>query len=221
MARTKRRERGAINGAFAWRTIEMLESPAYRALSLSAHRVMARLEIELAHHGGKADQNGCLPCTYDHLAEFGVERHAIGPAIRELVALGFVEIVRKGSAGNAGFRQPALYRLTYRHSGSHRETTDEWKRIMTADEAMKIASSARRTQRSGLPKNKSPVRETPTGTSAGNPTNRDRFPVRETPTTVPVRETPTTSISRRGTLNTDQGVQQRRRATRRSLRPSR
>jgi hypothetical protein len=43
----KKRKRGSIDGAFAWRLVEMLESPAYRALSLSAHRVMARLEIEL------------------------------------------------------------------------------------------------------------------------------------------------------------------------------
>jgi hypothetical protein len=97
----KRKERGSINGAFAWRLIEMLESPAYRVLSLSAHRAMARLEIELAHHGGKPEENGKLPCTYEHFAEFGLHRDAIAPAIRELVALGFVEITQRGSAGNA------------------------------------------------------------------------------------------------------------------------
>ena len=110
--RPKRKERGSINGAFAWRLVEMLESPAYRVLSLSAHRVMARLEIELAHHGGKPEENGKLPCTFDHFVEFGLHRHAIAPAIRELVALGFVEITQRGSAGNADFRQPTLYRLT-------------------------------------------------------------------------------------------------------------
>jgi hypothetical protein len=39
-----------IRGQFAPRRIEMLESPADRVLSLSGHRVLARLEI--AHHGG-------------------------------------------------------------------------------------------------------------------------------------------------------------------------
>ena len=139
----KRKERGSINGAFAWRLIEMLESPAYRVLSLSAHRAMARLEIELAQHGGKPEENGRLPCTYEHFAEFGLHRDAIAPAIRELVALGFVEITQRGSAGNAGFRQPALYRLTYRHWGSHKQTTDEWRRITTIDDAVIVAERAR------------------------------------------------------------------------------
>lgn len=34
------------------RLIEMLRSPTYRALSRAAHQVLARIEIELADHGG-------------------------------------------------------------------------------------------------------------------------------------------------------------------------
>jgi hypothetical protein len=41
------------------RLIEMLRSPAYRALSRAAHQVLARIEIELADHGGM--DNGKLP----------------------------------------------------------------------------------------------------------------------------------------------------------------
>ena len=58
----KRRRKTTIGGQFAPRLIEMLESPAYRALSLSGHRALARLEIELGHHGGT--DNGRLPVTY-------------------------------------------------------------------------------------------------------------------------------------------------------------
>jgi hypothetical protein len=54
--------RRSINGAFAWRLIEMLESPANRVLSLSAKRILERLEIELYLHGGKPSENGKLPC---------------------------------------------------------------------------------------------------------------------------------------------------------------
>ena len=55
--RTKTR----ISGQWSWRTIEMMESPAFRVLSHSAHRILDRLEIELAHHenplvGYSADQ---------------------------------------------------------------------------------------------------------------------------------------------------------------------
>jgi hypothetical protein len=76
-------QRGSIAGAFAWRLIEMLESPAHRTLSLSARKILDRLEIELYRHGGKPEENGRLPCTFDHFVEFGIHRHAIGPAIRE------------------------------------------------------------------------------------------------------------------------------------------
>src|SRR5215210_2323525 len=105
--------RNSILGQFAPRTIEMLESAAYRVLTLSAHRVLARLEIELAHHGG--NDNGKLPCTFADFEAYGIDRHAIAPALREVVVLGFVEVTERGSAGNREFRSPSLYRLTYRH----------------------------------------------------------------------------------------------------------
>ncbi len=73
-----------------------------------------------------------------------------------------------------------------------------------------IAKAARTPQPKLQHKNKSPVREAPTGTSAGNPTNRRRSPVRETPTTTPVRETPTTSISREGTTDYSNARQTKR-----------
>jgi hypothetical protein len=196
--------RGSIAGAFAWRLIEMLESPAHRALSLSARKILDRLEIELYRHGGKPEENGRLPCTFNHFVEFGVHRHAIGPGIRELVALGFVEITRKGSAGNAGYRQSTLYRLTYRHAGSDKRITDDWRRIETIEDAEAVAEGARK-EREGdsrprsRAKNKSPVSKTITGTSDENRTNRGHSPVTETITTSPVSETITTSISRRGT----------------------
>ena len=89
-----------------------LRSPAYRVLSLSARRLLDRMEIELADHGGT--DNGKLPVTYDDFERYGIHRHAVGPAIRELVALGFVEITEVGRAGNAEWRKPNVFRLTYR-----------------------------------------------------------------------------------------------------------
>jgi hypothetical protein len=194
----KRIRRGSIPGAWTWRSIEMLESPAYRALSLTAHRILARLEIELHQHGGKPEENGRLACTFEHFVEYGIERHAIAPAIRETLALGFVEITRQGCGGNAGYRQPTLYRLTYRHTGSDKRITDQWRnRAATLDEAKAITRGARSKPSARRPKNKSPVRETPPGSVRETPTENAVSPVRETPTTAPVRETPTTSISRR------------------------
>src|SRR5436309_15230078 len=101
------RKSSRISGQFAARLIDMLESPAWRVLSLGAHRVLDRIEIELAHHGGK--DNGQLPVTYDDFVKYGIHRQAIRPAINELTALGFLEITRQGRAGNAEFREPNLF----------------------------------------------------------------------------------------------------------------
>jgi hypothetical protein len=135
--------KGHIDGPFAPRLIEMLESPAYRVLSLSARRVLDRLEIEFARHGGRPDENGRLPCTYQDFVDYGVDRHAIGPAINEAIAEGFVIVTRPGSAGNAEYRQPALYLLTYRPFGAHQYVGNGWRRISTLEEAEAVAKVAR------------------------------------------------------------------------------
>jgi hypothetical protein len=135
------RRRNRILGQFSPRTIEMLESPAFQVLSLGGHRVLARLEIELAHHGG--NDNGKLPVTFDQFVDYHIHRHAIAPAIRELSALGFIEVVQRGQAGNAEFRCPNLFRLTYRQVGSAKPT-DDWRRFKTVAEAESVADFARR-----------------------------------------------------------------------------
>jgi hypothetical protein len=132
-----------ITGPFAPRLIEMMLSPAYRVLSLAAHRVLSRLEIELERHGRKPEENGNLPCTFEQFVEYGLERGAIAPGIREVVALGFVQVTRKGSAGNSEHRQPTLFLLTYRPFGSHKYVGNGWRRIGDIEEAEAIATAAR------------------------------------------------------------------------------
>jgi hypothetical protein len=136
--RTNRHTR--IAGQFAPRLIDMLRSPAFQVLSLSGHRVLARIEIELADHGGR--DNGQLPVTFKDFEEYGIERHAIGPALAECQALGFIEITRRGRAGNGEWRVPNLFRLTYRHTKSE-PPTEEWQRIASITEAKAIAGEAR------------------------------------------------------------------------------
>ena len=181
---SRKGKKTAIGGQFAPRLIEMLESPAYRALSLSGHRVLARIEVEIGHHGG--NDNGKLPVTFDHFHQYGIHRHSIAPAVRETVALGFVEVTQKGRSGNGEYRRPSLYRLTYRPTDSL-GATDEWKKIATTDEAERIANDAR--------KNKRPV---PVSASfqCRKPHHKSKSPVPETITTSLSAETITTSISR-------------------------
>jgi hypothetical protein len=93
---------------------------------------------------------GKLPVTFDQFVEYGIHRHSIGPGLREVRALGFVEITEHGRAGNAEWRRPNLFRLTYRRVGNARPT-DEWRNIRTIEQAETIARAARQK------KNKSPV----------------------------------------------------------------
>jgi hypothetical protein len=193
------RRRNSIGGQFAPRLIEMLRSPAYRALSRAGHQVLARVEIELADHGGM--DNGKLPVTFDQFVDYGLHRHAIAPGIREVTALGFIEITEQGRAGNGAWRRPTKFRITYRNA-DRAPPTHEWRRI-TEEEASMIADGARRPgsnsaarrspnqSKSNGKKNRTPVTENAT-TSDGKRTTNLGSPVTETITTVPVTETITT-----------------------------
>ena len=188
--RTIKRRRTKIAGQFTLRLVEMLRSPAHRVLSLSARRIINRLEIEHAHHGGT--ENGNLPVTYEQFVKFGIDRHSIAPAIRETVALGFVEITEKGRAGNAEYRHPNRFRLTF-VLDVKAEPTNEWRKIASIEEAKSIAKAARSKQISSGGKYQVSVRETPTGNNS--------FPVGETPTTDRVKTPTTIYISGRGHLS--------------------
>jgi hypothetical protein len=179
------KRRNKLSEQFAAHPIEMVKSPAWRALTLSARRILDRIAIELAAHGG--NDNARLPVTYEQLIEYGLDRHAIAPAIREAVALGFIEVTEQGRGGNREMRRPNLFRITYLNSRGP-EPTHEWRRIKTIEDAIRIATAARRAsirkQNFGGGKRHVSVRKIHTETA--------KSPMGETPTTA-VGKTPTTS----------------------------
>jgi hypothetical protein len=118
----------------------MLESRAFRALGHAAIRVMHRIEIEHLANGGA--ENGRLIVTYNQFEEWGISRNSIGPAMRELVALGFLEVTEKGIASNENGR-PNRFRLTYVNVKSREQPTNEWRRVVTIDEADRLVKEAR------------------------------------------------------------------------------
>lgn len=179
-----------IEGQFAPRLVEMIRSPAMQALSLSARRALDRLEIELADHGGK--ENGKLPVTFADLVAFGLDRHAIAPALNELEALGFVQCVERGRAGNAEFRTPSLFRLTYRHGPKGELPTHEWRSIKTIAEALEIARVARTLPRTLTPRKRKPNGGRLPGSVVVSPTETPPPSVGISRTTERVGETPTT-----------------------------
>jgi hypothetical protein len=156
-SRPGRRRRNTIKGAFSGRTVEMLNSPAWRVLSLAARRVIDRVSIELRYHGGH--QKAGLPVTYKQFIDYGIgDRNAVAPAIREAVALGFLEIVRQGRAGNAEDREPTRYRLTFEHHTDCEPEHFRWRKIRELERAQAIKAQARADSR----KKQKPVRDSQT-----------------------------------------------------------
>jgi hypothetical protein len=197
------RRRNRISGQFSPRLIEMLRCPAYRALSLSGHRVISRIEIELADHGG--NNNGILPVTKQDFADYGISNDSIAPGIREAVALGFIR-VKQGRAGNAEHRQSNLFRLTFAHDRNSRQEppTDDWRKIKTLDEALAIARTARaakdqlavsRGARSAALRNRNQSGKPGPAPVRDFRTENAKSPVRENRTTGPVQKTGLLSIS--------------------------
>ena len=126
---------------WTWWTIEMIRSPAYRALSVSAHRVIGRIRIELADHGGQ--DNGHLPVTHRDVHEYGMAWNSIAPGIREAEALGFIRITEHGIASAGEFRKASVFALTHLPVGVAAATND-WAKIGSMEQAEAIAAAARK-----------------------------------------------------------------------------
>ena len=203
------KRRNSISGQFAPRRIEMLESPAYRALSRSGHMVISRIEIELAAHGG--NDNGRLPVTTENFVQYGMHRTSVAPAIRETEALGFIRVTERGRGGNAEHRSPNRFYLSYAHTrdSKRRPTTDEWRRIKTVEEADQIARTARdnknewavergkRSWRKRQEKTKTGTGNTQFSVLKSNPETSE-IPVRDSGITASGGDTELLSISRNG-----------------------
>jgi hypothetical protein len=195
------------SGQWCSRPREMMESAAYRVLSRAAHLALSRIELENRYHAGK--ENGRLPVTYEQFERYGLDRASIAPALRELEALGFVEITQHGRGGNAEYRSPNLFRLSYEpdHNG---KLTNDWKRfpahvdrdtdakmLAEADHAARLAR--RNQDQAAVDRAKRLARGTKRKTGVGSST----APVRETHAEnrkLPVRETHTTGSPQKPTL---------------------
>jgi hypothetical protein len=188
-------KRMQIRGQFIPHRVDMIRSRAYRELGFASLRVLQRLEIEHADQGGK--DNGSLICTFDDLVEFGVRRHAIAPAISELVAFGFLQVTQFGRQAVGDARLPAKYRLTYLPTFRGPLTpdsgpTDEWELI--SEEAhvhsARAAIAAEARARKSRARNRIRVTETSPRKSA-----KQGFPGDGNVTTRPVAKTSPPSIA--------------------------
>jgi len=104
----------------------VLDSPGYRALSITAQRILTFLLSEHLSHGGK--ENGRLMCPYNQLVRMGCSRHAIAPAIDELERFGLVKFTKGDRLG--GRPGATRARITfYTVDGKMASATNDYKRI--------------------------------------------------------------------------------------------
>lgn len=125
-------------GPFVMHRRDLLESCAWRVLTIQARRLLDRIELEHLRRGGK--HNGNLKVSYNAFRDHGVGRRgSIVWAISQAEALGLIEVVHGGrGAANA-------YRLTYLPSPAA-DATDEWRAVADIDDAKRRVAAGRREQ---------------------------------------------------------------------------
>src|SRR5262249_1777967 len=138
---------------------------------------------------------GRLPVTFNGFVMYGIHRHAISAAIRECTALGFIEVTEQGRAGNAEFRSPNRFRLTYAYAIGLKPT-HEWAKIETNEQAQALFKAGRRPPKADR-KTENQCRKTPVF-DGGNRHRNAKIPVVVSGTTCAGTESVTTSIFRGG-----------------------
>jgi hypothetical protein len=123
--RFERANRPPSGEPWIWLTREMVESPAWRALSKPGMRFLSRVMLEHMMHGGT--ENGRLICTYDQCEEFGISRKHVWGAIENVVLCGFVDVVDRGQRAFGIARRPSTYALTWLPRIDGTAPTNRWK----------------------------------------------------------------------------------------------
>lgn len=113
---------------WTWLSRRLLESDAWRGMSLHCRKFIDFLLVEHCTHAGR--ENSKLQATYDQLVRWGIPRKRIARAIREAAERGLVEVTRRGGLyGADSHRTTSLYRLTWIGSlAPSTKPTNQWRR---------------------------------------------------------------------------------------------
>jgi hypothetical protein len=125
-----------------WLTEKMIASPAYRAASEGALKVLARVMLEHMSHGGC--QNGALPVTYTDFETYNIRRGSILDYLWEAIALGLIGRTQQGKPSYGVFEGAAAqYRLTWLPTHDGAPATNEWSKIESLQDAEAIVRRSR------------------------------------------------------------------------------
>lgn len=127
---------------WVWLTVELIGSPTFGALGVSARRILDFLLLEHAGEGGR--ENGRLAAPYRQLHVFGLTRADIAKGFAELIACGFVRLVTQGLR-QAGGGEPSRYALTWLWtldgSPQAEPPTDDWRRVLIDLRAHRVTTA--------------------------------------------------------------------------------
>ncbi len=119
-------------------TFELMNSPSWRAKSISCSKLLDFLMLE--HMAHKGMENGNLLATYNQLEQFGIARNCINKTIQEAENLGLVIAERKGrQARNKNYC--TCFKLTFLPHSFHNEKgvkmysepSNDWRMITDAE----------------------------------------------------------------------------------------
>lgn len=121
--------------SWGWLTAEMMDSPAWRALTGNAVKVVLRVLLEHLRHGGV--ENGNLPVTYSDFVAYGVRRNSVRVALAIAIALGFLDKTSSGEVPWDGgdIRKPSTYGLTWLPQLNGASASNRWTLIKTVSDA--------------------------------------------------------------------------------------
>jgi len=132
--------------------------------------------------------------------------------LREAEALGVLRVTQRGVAGNADFRRPTLFLLTYLPTDDGVPAGDDWRQIETVEQAEAVASKARANKSARYvrlrPKSANPwCRKTPKPVPETG-TKKPQFLVPETGTKNAKSLVPQTGTTSRNLANLEEGERQ-------------
>lgn len=112
---------------FVMLPLGLLDSAAFRSLSVNGWRFIRFLMVEHMRRGGKA--NGALLAPRRQLERSGgIGSHHVSPAIEECIQAGFVDC-RRGVG-----RHPSTYVLTWLPFGDGSAPSNRWRAVVTAEQ---------------------------------------------------------------------------------------
>jgi hypothetical protein len=129
--------------SWCWLTADILESPAWRALTGNALKVVLRIALEHLKHGGV--DNGRLPVTYQDFEKCGVRKNSIREAQLVAVHLGFIDRTVGEVPWHGDIRQPSTFGLTWLPRYDGQPASNKWTRIKDKSDA-RVAIAHAKTQ---------------------------------------------------------------------------